>query len=171
MKCQSYKLDIQPFLSVSQVFVLCIVHNVPLPFVSILLYGFLYIVVCIQNIFDIVPFPHQSFPVVWLFYILSISYLYLHSLKYCGAISLNRFLGLKNLNHNIFCLDIMNELFYAFQLPVPSHQFSITQICVKQGFSVSFISFIAIYKRVRLRIIPANSPSRLSSLPQSMMTF
>ena len=35
MKCQSYKLDIQPFLSVSQVSDLCIVHNVPLPFVDV----------------------------------------------------------------------------------------------------------------------------------------
>ena len=41
-------------------FSFCIVHNVPSPFVSILLYGILYIVVCIRNIFDS-AFPASKF--------------------------------------------------------------------------------------------------------------
>ena len=92
----------QPFLSVSQVSVLCIVYNVPAVFVLILLGDFLYIVVYIQNIFDIVPFHCQSCPAAVYFYILNISYLYVHSLKCSGTISLNGFLGLKD--YFIICL-------------------------------------------------------------------
>ena len=103
LKCQSYKWDIQPFLSVSQVFVLCIVYNVPAVFVLILLGDFLYIVVYIQNIFDIVPFHCQSCPAAVYFYILNISYLYVRSLKCSGTISLNGFLGLKD--YFIICLS------------------------------------------------------------------
>ena len=96
LKCQSYKWDIQPFLSVSQVFFLCIVHSVPALFVAILLYGFLYTVVYIHSIFDITPFHCQSVPEFVSFYILNISYLDFQSLKFYGAISLNGFLGLKD---------------------------------------------------------------------------
>ena len=92
----------QPFLSVSQVSVLCIVYNVPAVFVLILLGDFLYIVVYIQNIFDIVPFHCQSCPAAVYFYILNISYLYVRSLKCSGTISLNGFLGLKD--YFIICL-------------------------------------------------------------------
>ena len=56
LKCQSYRWGIQPFLSVSQVFVLCIVHSVPALFVAILLYGFLYNAVYTHNSFYIMPF-------------------------------------------------------------------------------------------------------------------
>ena len=45
------------------------------------------------------------------------------------------------------------------------------QLYVKHGLFVSFISSIAIDKRVRLITIVLNYPSRLSSLPQSTMTF
>ena len=96
LKSLFYRLDIHILLFVSQVLFPCIVHNVPLPFVSIRLYGFLYIVVYIQNIFDIVPFPHQSCLEVVFYYILNISYKYLHSLGYYRTISLNRCLGLKD---------------------------------------------------------------------------
>ena len=47
--------------------------------------------------------------------------------------------------HNIlwrYC-ELIIYCIYAFQLPIPSHQHSINLICVKQGFSVSFISSIA----------------------------
>ena len=60
---------------------------------------------------------------------------------------------------------------YAFQFPNPSHQCSITLICVRHSLFVVFISSIAIDKRVRFVIIALNSPSRLSSFPESMMTF
>ena len=56
LKSQFYKWDIQPFLSVSQVFVVCIVHSVPALFVLILLGDFLYNAVSTHNIFDIMPF-------------------------------------------------------------------------------------------------------------------
>ena len=56
LKSQFYKWDIQPFLSVSQVFVVCIVHSVPALFVLILLGDFLYNAVYTHNIFDIMPF-------------------------------------------------------------------------------------------------------------------
>ena len=59
-------------------------------------------------------------------------------------------------------------IIYAFQFPIPSHQRSITLICVKHDLFVSFSSSIAIDKRVRWIIIALNSPSRLSSLPQSV---
>ena len=77
-------------------FFLCIVHSVPALFVAILLYGFLYTVVYIHSVFDITPFHCQSFPEFVSFYILNISYLDFHSLKFYGAISLNGFLGLKD---------------------------------------------------------------------------
>ena len=93
----------QPFLSVSQVSVLCIVYNVPAVFVLILLGDVLYIVVYIQNIFDIVPFHCQSCPAAVYFYIMNISYLYVHSLKCSGTICLNGFLGLKD--YFIICLS------------------------------------------------------------------
>ena len=56
LKSQFYKWDIQPFLSVSQVFVVCIVHSVPALFVLILLGDFLYNAVYTHNIFYIMPF-------------------------------------------------------------------------------------------------------------------
>ena len=62
-------------------------------------------------------------------------------------------------------------IIYVFQYPIPSHQCSITLFCVRHGLFVSFISSIAIDKRARLTIIALNSPSQLSSFPQSMMFF
>ena len=56
LKSQFYKWDIQPFLSVSQVFVVCIVHSVPALFVLIFLGDFLYNAVYTHNIFYIMPF-------------------------------------------------------------------------------------------------------------------
>ena len=91
----------QPFLSVSQVSVLCIVYNVPAVFVLILLGDFLYIVVYIQNIFDIVPFHCQSCPAAVYFYILNISYLYVRSLKCSGTI-FKWVSGSQRLLHNMF---------------------------------------------------------------------
>ena len=56
LKSQFYKWDIQPFLSVSQVFVVCIVHSVPALFVLIFLGDFLYNAVYTQH------FLHNAFP-------------------------------------------------------------------------------------------------------------
>ena len=103
----------QPFLSVSQVSVLCIVYNVPAVFVLILLGDFLYIVVYIQNIFGIVPFHCQSCPAAVYFYILNISYLYVRSLKCSGTISLNGFLGLKD--YFIICLSGSSTVSWLWQ--------------------------------------------------------
>ena len=59
----------------------------------------------------------------------------------------------------------------CFPLSYSIHQCSITLICVKHGLFVSFSSSIAIDRIVRFVIIALNPPSRLSSFPQSMMTF
>ena len=93
--------------------VLYIVYNVPAVFVLILLGDFLYIVVYIQNIFDIVPFHCPSCPAAVYFYILNISYLYVHSLKCSGTISLNGFLGLKD--YFIICLSGSSTVSWLWQ--------------------------------------------------------
>ena len=68
-------------------------------------------------------------------------------------------------------LEYYELIIYAFHSPIPSHHSSITLNCDKHGLSVSFISSIAIDKRVILIIIALNFPSRLSSFPQSTMIF
>ena len=112
---------------VSHVLFPCIVHNAPLPFVPIRLYGFLNIVVYIQSIFDIVPFPHQSCLEVVFYYILNMSYKYLHSLG--RTICLNRFLGLKDY-FIVYFLKILwiNHLCFPVSYSIPP-VFNYTYLC------------------------------------------
>ena len=65
--------------------------------------------------------------------------------------SLRGFLGWITLKYILF--RYYELIIYIFHVPIPSHQCSITFICVKHGLFVSFTSSIAIDKRVRLIII------------------